>query len=97
MGETTMLSLRSDSRTAQWLRLLVLLVFVRLEMHATTPLSKSAESTELAVGAARVDLSPRAPVRLMGYAARAHSPPRPMWPNVCTRAHWPWERAPRLV
>lgn len=74
MGETTMLSLRSDSRTAQWLRLLVLLVFVRLEMHATTPLSKSAESTELAVGAARVDLSPRAPVRLMGYAARAHSP-----------------------
>ena len=66
-----MLSLRSDSRMAQWLLLLVPLVFAGLETHSATPSSPSAE---LAVGAAKVDLSPRAPVRLMGYAARAHSP-----------------------
>lgn len=71
MGETTMLSFSSDPRAIQRLVLLVLFVLAHPGMHAATT---SAGTADLAVGAAKIDLSPRAPVRLMGYAARAQSP-----------------------
>ncbi len=71
MGESTVLSLRFDYRMAAWLLLLVPIIFASPEVNAAKP---SSESAELVVGATRVDLSPRAPVRLMGYAARAQSP-----------------------
>ncbi|MFM8878818.1 MAG: neutral/alkaline non-lysosomal ceramidase N-terminal domain-containing protein, partial [Verrucomicrobiota bacterium] len=56
----------------------ILWVFLALIGSETGPAAMAAETSAkppaLFVGAAKVDISPRAPVRLMGYAARAQSP-----------------------
>ena len=79
-----MVSPRSVARAAARLviqGLLALLAMSGLETRSEAP---AAKPPLVQVGAARVDLSPRAPVRLMGYAARANSPAPT---NVAQRLH----------